>query len=67
MYALVAVREGQTVESVPGFVTKREAKAEARRLNSLPRHWHQPDGQVYHRPEWQIMRECETSTNLGRR
>ena len=54
MYALVALREGKKVECVSGFMSKRDAQREARRLNSLPTHWRNPDGQVYHRPYWAV-------------
>jgi len=55
MYALVALREGKTVECVPGFTSRREAQQEARKLNSLPTHWRNPDGRVYHRPYWDVV------------
>ena len=54
MYVLVALREGKTVECVSGFVSKRDAQREARRLNALPTHWRNPDGRVYHRPYWAV-------------
>lgn len=60
MYALVALREGKKVECVPGFVSKREAQREARRLNALPMHWQNPDGKVYHRPYWDVVVEDKT-------
>jgi hypothetical protein len=54
MYMLVALRDGETVECVSGFLSKRDAQHEARRLNSLPTHWRNPDGKVYHRPVWAV-------------
>jgi len=54
MYMLVALRDGRKVECVGGFVSKRDAQREARRLNSLPTHWRNPDGRVYYRPYWAV-------------
>jgi hypothetical protein len=66
MYALVAIREGKKVESVPGFTSKREAVREARKLNSLPTHWRNPDGRVYHRPYWDVISEGLSSCDPGK-
>jgi hypothetical protein len=66
MYALVALREGKKVECVPGFASRRDALLEARRLNSLPTHWRNADGKVYHRPYWEVVSEDATPGSCRR-
>ena len=63
MYALVALREGKKVECVPGFASRRDAQLEARRLNSLPTHWRNSEGKVYHRPYWEVVVENLTPSS----
>jgi hypothetical protein len=63
MYLLVAYRNGKPVECVPGFAEKRDAQSAARRLNSLPTHWRNPDGRLYRRPSWEV--ECQGDSARG--
>lgn len=57
MFTLVAIRDGRRVEALAGFPTKGDALKEARKLNSLPTSWQEPDGRLYHRPHWKV--ECQ--------
>jgi hypothetical protein len=67
MYVLVALREGKAVEWVGGFASRRDARREARKLNSLPTHWRGADGKVYHRPYWDVAAGDMTLADPGRR
>ena len=61
MFTLVAIRDGRRVEALPGFPTRRDALREARKLNTLPDSWRQPDGRLYHRPRWVVEQQEGTT------
>ena len=60
MFMLIAVKQGQQAECVPGFFSRRDAQHEADRLNALPREWQEPDGRRWQRVKspatWPISR-----------
>ncbi len=67
MYSIVAVRDGEMVERVPGFATMKEAEKEVHRFNSMPAYWYQPDGKFYRRPQWQVLRQVHAATDPDRK